>query len=293
MVKSGVYRILNLKNGKYYIGSSVNINARFRLHRSNLDLNKHENKHLQNSWNKHGKAYFRFDVLLYCSPRDLLFYEQRVLDVFYNYGNSNGYNICRIASNSLGTIRSNESKAKMRKAAKRRMENKETRDKISKSLIGNLPWNKGKKGCYSEETIKKISNSLKGNIPINKDTVHTNEIKDKMSKLAIMRMEDKNLRQKISNALIGYKHAEGAKENMREGQKKAWATNINRKRLRKHLKENPFFKGKTHTQETKEKISKANSGKSQTKAANEKRSLATKKQWIKFKENNPTGKLGG
>ena len=27
---------------------------------------------------------------------------------------------------------------------------------------GNVPWNKGKKGCFSEETIQKFSNTRKG-----------------------------------------------------------------------------------------------------------------------------------
>ncbi|KKM16433.1 hypothetical protein LCGC14_1685900 [marine sediment metagenome] len=34
--------------------------------------------------------------------------------------------------------------------------------KISNSLKGNIPWNKGLKGCYKKETRIKISNSLRG-----------------------------------------------------------------------------------------------------------------------------------
>lgn len=38
----------------------------------------------------------------------------------------------------------------------------ESKAKISNSLKGNIPWNKGKTGIYSKETRKRISNSLSG-----------------------------------------------------------------------------------------------------------------------------------
>jgi len=48
---------------------------------------------------------------------------------------------------------------------------------VSKSLIGNIPWNKGKTNVYSEETIEKLSNLRKGRPPANKD-VKTGVIKN-------------------------------------------------------------------------------------------------------------------
>lgn len=36
----------------------------------------------------------------------------------------------------------------------------ETKDKISKKLLHNIPWNKGKTGVYSKETIKKMKEKL-------------------------------------------------------------------------------------------------------------------------------------
>lgn len=59
--KSGIYKIKNQVNDKFYIGSSEKIQSRFSSHKCNLRKNKHKNKHLQSSWNKHGgDAYFRF-----------------------------------------------------------------------------------------------------------------------------------------------------------------------------------------------------------------------------------------
>lgn len=36
-----------------------------------------------------------------------------------------------------------------------------TRRQIAESLRGNIPWNKGKKGCFSEETRRKMSESAR------------------------------------------------------------------------------------------------------------------------------------
>lgn len=59
----GVYKILNRKNGKFYIGSSVDIEKRFNSHKKELIAGTHNNKHLQNAWNKYGEDSFEFFVL--------------------------------------------------------------------------------------------------------------------------------------------------------------------------------------------------------------------------------------
>jgi hypothetical protein len=48
--------------------------------------------------------------------------------------------------------------------AKDRFSNEKQRKMISDALIGNTPWNKGKRGVYSDDTIKKMSNSAKKRI---------------------------------------------------------------------------------------------------------------------------------
>lgn len=42
----GIYMLLNTKNGKRYIGSSINIRKRLWEHRALLRHNKHDNPHL-------------------------------------------------------------------------------------------------------------------------------------------------------------------------------------------------------------------------------------------------------
>ena len=65
-MKSGIYKITNILNGKSYIGLSSNIKQRWVQHKRNLNNNVHHNLHLQSAWNKYGKKYFTFSVLEYC-----------------------------------------------------------------------------------------------------------------------------------------------------------------------------------------------------------------------------------
>jgi len=61
--KSGVYKITNTINEKKYIGSAKNFKKRAYQHVSSLKNNKHQNKHLQASFNKHGADAFLFEVI--------------------------------------------------------------------------------------------------------------------------------------------------------------------------------------------------------------------------------------
>lgn len=62
----GIYCIENLVNNKKYIGQSVDIYSRWYAHKSKLYGNKHENTHLQNSWNNYGEKYFHFYIVELC-----------------------------------------------------------------------------------------------------------------------------------------------------------------------------------------------------------------------------------
>ena len=63
---SGIYKIVNKINGKYYVGSSCNIfgeNGRWSKHSNELIKNTHYNIHLQRAWNKYGMSSFEFIVV--------------------------------------------------------------------------------------------------------------------------------------------------------------------------------------------------------------------------------------
>ena len=58
-----IYKITNLVNDKFYVGSTTNTRERFRTHRNKLRTNKHHTKHLQAAWNKYGEEKFSFAVI--------------------------------------------------------------------------------------------------------------------------------------------------------------------------------------------------------------------------------------
>lgn len=92
-MKSGVYKITNVKNGKFYIGSSKDVEFRWSEHKKHLNGNYHINKKLQNAWNFYGKENFSFDILETVNECDLLVKEQFYLDMFKPHMKEIGYNI--------------------------------------------------------------------------------------------------------------------------------------------------------------------------------------------------------
>jgi group I intron endonuclease len=85
----GIYCIINSINGKKYIGSSRNIESRFKNHLCRLNKNKHTNTHLQNAVNKYGIKNFSFSIIEKCTINELINKEQYYInkepwDTLYN-----------------------------------------------------------------------------------------------------------------------------------------------------------------------------------------------------------------
>lgn len=92
MIKTFIYKIINLKNGKIYIGSTSNLKKRFHNHIWSLSNNKHVNTYLQHSWNKYGQENFEFEVIDYITGtrNDGYLLEQWYLDNIME----NNYDMC-------------------------------------------------------------------------------------------------------------------------------------------------------------------------------------------------------
>jgi len=88
----GVYQIINIINGKIYIGSSIDIRSRWKEHKRELKKNKHHSSYLQRSWNKYGKNNFKFSIIEECDKEETLNREQYYLDTLKPYDKKNGYN---------------------------------------------------------------------------------------------------------------------------------------------------------------------------------------------------------
>ncbi len=113
---AGIYAIVNLNNGKFYLGSAVNIYQRWAGHRSNLRKGTHHSAILQNAWNKHGPEAFQFVVIERIDDvTQLIPIEQEYLD-----GCHPDYNVSPTAGNCLGVKHTAATKAKLSAARKGR-----------------------------------------------------------------------------------------------------------------------------------------------------------------------------
>lgn len=116
----GVYEIQNTVNGKSYIGSSQNIEKRWKCHLNSLRSDKHHSKHLQRAWNIDGEDAFSFEIVLICDKSNLLMYEQAIMSFYMAAESFRGYNTSAVAGSRRGVPHSEEVRAKMREAAKNR-----------------------------------------------------------------------------------------------------------------------------------------------------------------------------
>jgi group I intron endonuclease len=107
--KAGVYMFFNLVNGNTYIGSSVKLDRRFRVHISSIGS---VNLPLYNALNKYGINNFVFLILQYCDPVEevCLGLEQSYLDLY-----KPAYNILKLAGSSQGFKHSPATIVKLKK----------------------------------------------------------------------------------------------------------------------------------------------------------------------------------
>lgn len=156
---SGIYKIVCSANGKVYVGSAVDLQARKRGHWYALRTNTHKNCHLQNAWHKYGANRFGF-VIIELTPRDLLIErEQYWLDETRSYDRNYGYNVRLIAESNFGIVRSEDVRRKLSVAKigkKHGPMPQEYRDAISRAKRGE------KHGPQTLETITKRVLARKG-----------------------------------------------------------------------------------------------------------------------------------
>lgn len=128
-----IYGIKNIVTNKSYIGSASWYDKRIGTHVSKLRKNTHENKLLQNSWNKHGEHNFIFEILEEVSSQEnLISREQHYIDVNYSCSNKHGYNISCVASSRLGTSMSIEARKKISEFQKGKKLSKEQIERLKK-----------------------------------------------------------------------------------------------------------------------------------------------------------------
>ena len=113
--------IINLINGKFYIGSSINLERRLKEYFNINHLEFRKKLPICAALLKYGYSNFKLEILEYSTIDETIIKEQYYLDMF-----KSEYNILRTAGSSIGYKHSPESIAKF----KARKFSPETREKI-------------------------------------------------------------------------------------------------------------------------------------------------------------------
>lgn len=210
-MRSGIYTF-TAPSGGQYVGSSTDIVRRIRVHRLDLRNGRHPNSTLQRAFDKYGDSLVS-RPLLYCRRADLLFFEQRAIDVLRPQ-----YNQSKIAGRIEFTP---EVRAKMRAAQLGKKMPIDLIEKQRERLLGNT-YNAGKKA--SPETRAKMV------------AAHTG------------RTQTLQARQKVSAAQLGRIKGPASaetKSKMREAHLKIWAERRAAKERTDGLRSNDERPGRT------------------------------------------------
>lgn len=210
-MKSGIYLIVNLTNNKVYVGSAVDTDDRWRLHKLELNRNNHCNRHLQAAWLSYGESNFLFCVIEL--TENLLQREQFWIQHFNATNHEVGYNICAFARNRKGVKASDETRRKLSEAHKGHRHSEEFKRNMSERLKGNQHVT-GRKQTKEEIEKRRLANTGKK---------RTNEAKAKMSAAQTGRIVSVETRLKMSIAAKNRREKERLQKKELDGLLKLWA----------------------------------------------------------------------
>ena len=171
---SGIYIVVNIKNGKVYIGKAKDLHRRWNDHKRMLNEGSHFNRHLQFAWDKYKEKAFSFKILEYCSVDQLnereihhiAIYRARGLAYNLTNGGDGLSNMTeeirsKIGDGMRGKTHTDETKRKMSEAHKGLPRSEEHKRRLSESQLGKI---------VSEETRLKQSEAAKRRLPISDET---------------------------------------------------------------------------------------------------------------------------
>lgn len=133
----GIYMILNVRTGQYYIGSAQNLKRRFKEHLTKLNVGNHFNSRLQNAWNKYGVNEFKFLPVFFVEQKEhLIAVEQVFIDAYKAANREFGYNSRPMAGSNLGHKFGDEMRHRVRLANIGKRHSEDTKEKMSSARKG-------------------------------------------------------------------------------------------------------------------------------------------------------------
>jgi group I intron endonuclease len=169
---SAIYRILNVANDHFYLGSSINIRRRRWEHWGSLRKGTHHCEALQAAWDEFGEDAFEFEVIEEVADDTELLHTEETYLMKYA-GSPECYNTAMSAHQSpamLPRVRTKIS-AGLRKKYEDptyvprlgRRHTEAAKARISAKVQAAVAEGRGGKFVPSEETRKRMSQTLKGN----------------------------------------------------------------------------------------------------------------------------------
>lgn len=228
-MKGYIYKIINKKNGKFYVGSTINIDKRKKRHFSDLEKNKHHCLFLQRAYKKYGKESFSFSfkVIDINNEKELRLLEERYIRFCWNSGKL--YNISKNGSGGdLISYHPNNKKI-------RELQRKLVTERYTK---------------MSDDDRKKLSRRMKGDSNPNYGNYWTDEMKENVSKFW----------KKYYSEHESYQKGKTYEELFGEEKAKELKIKIS-KRFKERVGDKNSFYGKHHSIEAKEKMRKFRLGK--------------------------------
>lgn len=247
-----IYKVVNLTNGKYYIGLTIRRHLQQRINEHNYRAKTGKKTPFYSAIKKYGIDGFRWDIVCFCSSKDEMEEQERFYIWYYNTIFPFGYNLtvggestsgykhtietrkawseqrklkpsrsgprpecCGEGNPFYGRHHSDEAKRKMG-AVKGKPLSEEHKRKLSKAHK-NRKYKKGEGSSFygkhhTNETKIKMSNAQKGRY-------HTEETKKKISEIKKGKKHTEETKRKMSVSHKGRKFTEEHKKNMRHNHK--------------------------------------------------------------------------